>query len=97
MAELADALDLGSSAARRAGSTPVPGTKKFRARRSLVSPLDTLPTHSDQSRLLSADPLGSAACHREITASAVNPDRRPCRRLPGAALLRRRPSTLPRE
>ena len=27
MAELADALDLGSSAARRAGSSPVPGTK----------------------------------------------------------------------
>ena len=26
MAELADALDLGSSAARRAGSSPVPGT-----------------------------------------------------------------------
>lgn len=30
MAELADALDLGSSAARRAGSSPVPGTKKLR-------------------------------------------------------------------
>jgi hypothetical protein len=27
MAELADALDLGSSAARRAGSSPVPGTR----------------------------------------------------------------------
>ena len=29
MAELADALDLGSSAERRAGSSPVPGTKKL--------------------------------------------------------------------
>jgi hypothetical protein len=28
MAELADALDLGSSAARRAGSSPVPGTSR---------------------------------------------------------------------
>jgi len=50
MAELADALDLGSSAARRAGSTPVPGTKKLR--RSL-----TLDAHcrngSDQVRALS--------------------------------------------
>ena len=29
MAELADALDLGSSAERRAGSSPVPGTNCF--------------------------------------------------------------------
>ena len=31
MAELADALDLGSSAARRAGSSPVPGTRAYKA------------------------------------------------------------------
>lgn len=30
MAELADALDLGSSAERRAGSSPVPGTNDAR-------------------------------------------------------------------
>jgi hypothetical protein len=34
MAELADALDLGSSAARRAGSSPVPGTRLCGALRS---------------------------------------------------------------
>src|SRR5580692_1196011 len=31
MAELADALDLGSSAARRAGSSPVPGTSRCKS------------------------------------------------------------------
>ena len=34
MAELVDALDLGSSAARCAGSTPVPGTIKISYKRS---------------------------------------------------------------
>ena len=33
MAELADALDLGSSAARRAGSNPVPGTRTYFAQK----------------------------------------------------------------
>ena len=40
MAELADALDLGSSTARCAGSTPVPGTIEF------SPPPPLLPHHS---------------------------------------------------
>ena len=43
MAELADALDLGSSAERRAGSSPVPGTIKARPLAALgISVADSL-------------------------------------------------------
>src|SRR5580704_1763926 len=56
MAELADALDLGSSAARRAGSSPVPGTRQFRARQRRVSPFYILQLHSAQPQVVTANP-----------------------------------------
>jgi hypothetical protein len=58
MAELADALDLGSSAARRAGSSPVPGTRQFRARRRRVSPFYILQLHGHQPRILTFESAG---------------------------------------
>ena len=45
MAELADALDLGSSAERRAGSSPVPGTN-CEVPRSARDFASSLPLHS---------------------------------------------------
>jgi hypothetical protein len=49
MAELADALDLGSSAARRAGSSPVPGTRTVQGETWHGS--RPLKAHSDQARI----------------------------------------------
>src|ERR1700733_4265174 len=53
MAELADALDLGSSAARRAGSSPVPGTKSKGRDATAPHPSTTFQPNAD--RVASSD------------------------------------------
>ena len=71
---------LGSSAARRAGSSPVPGTRQFRARQRRVSPFYILQLHSAQPQVLTSNPPASTRWNPEITAPVAIPDRLPGQR-----------------